>query len=174
MFTKTKEKETQKATENKDIQDTKKNQISELTMAEEMDRMFDRFLENRWPKPFFSSFPELNNLRLHSDVRLPSVDIVEKDDNIIVRAEIPGIDKKDIDITLTANSLTLQGKSRNESKEDTGEYHRSEISTASFSRTLTLPTDVNSDNVKATFNNGLLEITLPKVENGNNNKIEIE
>ena len=163
-----------KATENKDIQDTKKTQVNQLTMFEEMDKIFDRFLADRWSKPLFGGFPEMNNFILRSEIRVPSVDVVEKNGNIIVRAEIPGVEKKDIDITLNANNLTLQGKSRHETKEDTEEYHRSEISTGSFSRTLTLPSDVDGNNVKATFTDGLLEVTLPKAENGNHNKITIE
>ena len=163
-----------KTPKSKDIQDTKKTQVNQLTMFEEMDKVFDQLLADRWSKPLFGGFPEMNNFRLRSEVRIPSVDVVEKNDNIIVRAEIPGVDKKDIEITLNANNLTLQGKSRQETKEDTEGYHRCEISTGSFRRTLTLPGDVDSNNVKATFTDGLLEITLPKTENGNHNKITIE
>ena len=118
--------------------------------------------------------PGAKSFSLKSDIRVPSVDIVEKDGNIVVRAEIPGVDKKDIEITLNSNNLTIQGKSKHESKETTDQYHRCEISTGSFSRTLTLPSDVDGDNVKATFTDGLLEVTLPKIEKTSQSKITID
>jgi len=165
---------TQNASENKDIQETKKTQRDELTMFDDMEKMFDRFLKDRWSTPIFGGFPEMTNFRLHSEVREPSVDVIEKESDIIVRAEIPGVEKKDIDITLNANNLTLQGKSRHETREDTDEYHRCEIATGAFSRTIALPSDVDGNNVKATFTDGLLEITLPKAENRNQIKVSVD
>lgn len=164
----------EKATENKDIQTTKESQANQMSAFEEMDKLFDQFLKNRWPQPFSWNFPEFNSSSIGSGVRVPSVDVVEKDNNVIVRAEIPGIEKDNVDVTLDGNNLTIQGKSKHEKKESGEEYHRSEISTGSFSRTLTLPADVDANNVKATFTNGLLEVTLPKVENKSRNKISID
>ena len=167
-------KKEEKVAESKDIQETKSTQQSQLTPFDEMDRLFDSFLKERWLQPFSWRFPEMKNLALRSELRVPAVDVVEKDNDIIVRAEIPGVDKDNIDITLNANILTIQGKSKHESREAKEEYHRCEISTGSFSRTLTLPAEVDEDKVKASFTNGLLEITLPKVEAKKQNKISIE
>jgi len=172
MSEKTTEKD--KVTENQDIQTTKDSQLKQLSTFEEMDKLFDQFLQNRWPQSLSRNFPEFRNLSSASNIRVPSVDVIEKDNNVIVRAEIPGIDKDNVDVTLDGNNLTIKGKSKHESKEAAEEYHRSEISTGSFSRTLTMPADVDSENVKATFTNGLLEITLPKIENRKRNKISID
>lgn len=172
MPSKTKKKE--KISENKDIQETKDVSGAQLTAFDEMDKLFDRFLMNRWPTPFSWNFPEMKKFDLHSELRVPSVDMVEKGNNIIVRAEIPGVDKKEIDITLSGNNLTIQGKSKHETKEAGENYHRSEISSGSFSRTLTLPAEVDSEKVKASFVNGLLEITMPKVKKISGSKITIE
>ena len=172
MFGKTEKKD--KITENKDIQTTKKSQANQLSNFEEMDRLFDQFLKNRWSQPFSWNLPDTKGFNTESEVRVPSVDIVEKDNNIIVRAEIPGIEKNDIEVTLSGDNLTIKGKSKHETKETTEDFHRCEISTGSFSRTLTLPSDVNGEKVKARFSNGLLEVTLPKVESSSRNKIEID
>ena len=172
MFGKTEKKV--EVVENKDIQATKASQGVQSSRLNEMDKLFDQFLTNRWLHPFSWNIPGMDAVALRSEVRVPSVDIIEKDGNVIVRAEIPGVDKKDVDVTLNGNNLTIKGKSRHETKEATEDYHHCEISTASFSRTLTLPTEVDNANVKATFTNGLLEVTLPKVENSNQNKISVE
>ena len=172
MFGKTEKKETVK--ENKDIQATKDTQERQLFAFDDMDKMFDQFLTNRWPWPYPSTFSEGKGSPLRSELRVPSVDIVEKNSNIIVRAEIPGVDKNDIEVNLNGRNLTIQAKNKKESIEDTEEYHHCEISTSSFSRTLTLPAEVDSSNVKATFKNGLLEVTMCKSEEVNQSKITIE
>ena len=142
MFGKTEKKET--VSESKDIQDTKSASEGQLSALDEMDRMFDQFLKSRWQSPFSWNIPEFSNFKMNTDVRVPAVDVVEKDNNIIVRAEVPGIDKNNIEVTLNDNFLTIQGKTKHESKEATEEFHRSEISTGSFSRTLALPADRKS------------------------------
>lgn len=174
MFGKTEKKEPVPVKENKDIQATKDIQNRQLFAFDDMDRMFDQFLTNHWPWPYPLTFPEGRGFSLRSELRVPSVDIVEKNSNIIVRAEMPGVDKNDIEVNLNGRNLTLQTKSKTESKEDTGKYHRCEISASSFSRTLTLPADVDGSNVKATFTNGLLEVTMSKLTEGSQGKITIE
>jgi len=166
--------EKDQVTENQDIQTTKDKQLKNLSTFEEMDKLFDQFLKTRWSQPFFGNFSELKRSSIGSEVRVPSVDVVEKESNVIVRAEIPGIDKNNVDISLDGNNLTIQGKNKHEKREAGEEYHHCEILTGSFSRTLTLPADVDGEKVKATFANGLLEITLPKAENRKRNKISID
>ena len=165
---------TEKVTENKDIQATKKSQEVQKTVFDDMDKIFDQFLASRWIHPMSWNMPEMKGFGMRSEFRIPSVDIVEKDDNIIVRAEVPGIDKKDIDISLNGNHLSIKGNTKKETKEDTEKYHHSEISTNSFHRMLTLPSNVDGENIKATFSNGLLEVTMPIVDESSNKKIKIE
>lgn len=148
-----------------------------VTPFEEMDRMFDRyfsgFLPRSWLRPLRSNFPELGDLET-LELRAPKVDIVERDDEIVVRAEIPGISKDDLDISVTDSSVTIKGSTKHEEKEEKGDYYRKEISQASFARTVALPNYVDADNVKAVFNDGVLELKLPKVTKSKRRTITVE
>ena len=166
--------ETMESADKKEIKKSTNTKENQPSLFEEIDDFSDRLMADRWSKPFSWLFPVMKNVKFRSEVRIPSVDVVEKNNNIIVRTEIPGIDKKDIEITLNGDNITIQGTTKHETKEVTEEYHRCEISAGSFRRTLTLPSEVDGDNVKATFVNGLLEVALPKVEKGRVSKVEIE
>ncbi len=123
----------------------------------EIDRLFDRFFE---VMPF--SEQEF----------VPSVDISETDTEIIVQAEIPGIDPKDLDISLNGRLLTIKGEKRSEHEEKKENYHKIERKYGSFSRTIDLPADIDSDKVEALYKDGVLKIILPKTESGK--KIEVK
>lgn len=104
----------------------------------------------------------------------PEIDIVETDNDIIVKAEIPGVDPKDIDISIIDDTLTIKGEKKEE-KEDKGKsYHRIERSYGSFTRTINLPSHVLKDKVEAKDHKGILEITLPKMEEAKAKKITIK
>jgi HSP20 family protein len=123
----------------------------------EMDRLFDKFFE---VMPF-------------SDQEfVPSVDISETDQDIIVQAEIPGINPKDLDISLNGRLLTIKGEKKSEHEEKKENYHKIERKYGAFSRTLELPADVDPDKVEAVYKDGVLKITLPKTESGK--KIEVK
>ena len=94
----------------------------------------------------------------------PVVDVYDNDDNIVLKAEIPGIDKKDIEIDVKGRVLTLKGErsSDNEVKEDN--YYRRERCFGKFERAFTLPVDVEPDKIKANYKDGVLEIDIPKPE----------
>jgi HSP20 family protein len=138
----------------------------------------------KWEKlPVFSSFQDEMNRVLDSffnretsygmDWR-PVVDVAETENDITVKAEIPGIDPKDVDISITGDTLTLKGEKKEE-KEDTGKsYHRVESSYGSFKRVITLPAAVDIDKVTAEGKNGILEITLPKKEESKAKKINVK
>ena len=103
----------------------------------------------------------------------PPVDIKETPDSLVLSAELPGIDKKDVHINIEENVLTISGErsfSRDEKKED---YHRIERVYGSFSRSFTLPRNVKLDAVKANFENGVLTVTIPKAEESKPRKIAI-
>ena len=103
----------------------------------------------------------------------PPVDIKETPDSLVLSAELPGIDKKDVHINIEENVLTISGErsfSRDEKKED---YHRIERVYGSFSRSFTLPRNVKLDAVKANFDNGVLTVTIPKAEESKPRKIAI-
>ena len=127
-----------------------------------VERMFEGFFPRAWMRPMMRwDWPAWPTLE---EVRLPHVDVVERDAEIVVRAEIPGIDKKDLDVSVANNTVTIKGATRKESKEEKGEYSRREISACSFARTLVLPAAIDGTNAKASFKDGVLELTLPKIE----------
>ena len=95
---------------------------------------------------------------------MPVVDVTETKDEIVVRAEVPGMTKEDISVTLQDNVLTLRGEKKQEKRELDAAFHRLERSYGSFVRSFTLPTLVQADKVKAAYKDGVLTITLPKAE----------
>ena len=103
----------------------------------------------------------------------PAVDLYEKDDHFVIKAELPGVNKKDITIDLKDRVLTLSGQRSydNEVKEEN--YYRRERSYGKFQRAFTLPADVDSDKIKAEFNDGLLQIEVPKPEQQKPKKVTI-
>ena len=92
----------------------------------------------------------------------PRVDVSETDKEITVSAELPGMEEKDIDVSLTRDALTIKGEKKEEKEEKGKDYYRMERSYGSFSRSIPLPVEVDTDKVEATFKKGVLEITLPK------------
>jgi len=137
----------------------------------------------KWGRlPIFSSFQEEMNRTLDNFFKRetpfgmgwsPDIDISETDNDIIVKAEIPGVNPKDIDISIMDNKLTIKGEKREE-KEDKGKsFYRVERSYGSFTRTIDLPSHVITDKVKAKGHQGILEITLPKTEKTRTKKIPV-
>jgi len=104
----------------------------------------------------------------------PSVDVIDKENEIVVKAELPGMEQKDIDVHLEDNQLTIKGE-RNFEKEDKGEnYLRQERVYGSFYRSFTIGSGIQADKVNANYKNGILEIVLPKEEKVQPKKIEIK
>jgi HSP20 family protein len=119
-----------------------------------MDDMFEGFLHGF----------DLRPLDSRSGIFRPSIDVVETDKDIRISAELPGMEEKDIDVSLGKDSLTIKGEKKEE-KEDKGKgYYRMERSYGSFSRVIPLPTEIDQDKVKATFKKGVLTVELPKTE----------
>jgi len=94
----------------------------------------------------------------------PAVDLYEKDDHFVIKAELPGVDKKDIVVDLKDRVLTLSGERSYENEVKEENYYRRERSYGKFQRAFTLPADVDSDKIKAEFKDGLLQIEVPKPE----------
>jgi HSP20 family protein len=116
-----------------------------------MDRLFQDFFE---VEPFgqrvFSTFPE--------------IDVKETEKELKVSAELPGLEEKDVEVLLDADSLTIRGEKRHEEEEKGESYYRSERRYGSFSRVIPLTAEVESDKVEARFKNGVLTVTIPKTE----------
>jgi HSP20 family protein len=103
----------------------------------------------------------------------PAVDIYEQGTDIVLKAELPGVDPKDVDIRLENNVLSLRGQRKLESEVKRENYHRVERSYGTFSRSFTLPTVVDQASIKAEFKDGLLRLTLPKREEAKPKQIQI-
>jgi len=130
---------------------------------EEMDRIFESFFPRSWMRPARMEWPSMGELAMPFEGKMPRVDVIERDEDIVVRAEMPGVDKKDLDISMTDNTITIKGKTNHEEKEEGANYYRCEITHGSFSRTIALPADVDVDKAKAEFKDGVLEVDLPKL-----------
>ncbi len=122
-----------------------------MTLREAMDRLFD----DAFTRPF----------GVNGYSTLPSIDMYQTNDDVIVKASLPGLKPEDVEITVTADMLTLRGefKEDNENNKDTT-WHIHEHRSGAFERSVMLPTDVQSDKAKAEFENGVLTVTLPKAE----------
>ncbi|MFA7097409.1 MAG: Hsp20/alpha crystallin family protein [Gammaproteobacteria bacterium] len=139
---------------------------------EEMDRLFEGFFPRGWMRPFrmeWPAWPEMMQV-----ARVPKVDIVERDNEVLVRAEIPGVKKEDLDVSVTDDTVTIRGTARTEAEDEKGEYYRRELHYGEFARTVALPAAVNADLCSARFKDGILELTLPKVERTKRRTIRIE
>ena len=105
---------------------------------------------------------------------VPSVDVSETDDKIVVKAEIPGMDSKDIDISLSGDILTIKGEKKSEREEKEENYHLVERSYGTFARSLRLPVGVEADKIEASYKQGVLTVTCPKKEEVKAKPIEIK
>ncbi len=143
-----------------------------MTPFEEMDRLFDLLSPRGWLRPFQWDVPRGSDWI--TDSRYPRVDILDHEAEILVRVEIPGVKKEDLDISLIENTLSIRGRSREESEERQGNFFRREISRGTFERSLLLPGAVDAEHAKAAFKDGLLELTLPKLEPSKRRSLKIE
>jgi len=133
-------------------------------------RALDDFFGRRWLRPFEWERWE----RPFAEVAaMPSVDVIDRDDEVVVRAEVPGYKKEDIEVSVSDSSLTIKGETKTEAKEEKGDYYRCEISHGAFSRTIALPAAVDDSKAKASMKEGMLELTLPKVEKSKRHPITI-
>jgi HSP20 family protein len=94
----------------------------------------------------------------------PKVDIFQEGDNFVVKAEVPGLKKEEIEVNLTDDMITISGEKKKEEKLEKKDYYRMERSYGSFTRSFRLPKGVQTDKAKATFNDGVLEVKVPKTE----------
>jgi HSP20 family protein len=106
--------------------------------------------------------------------RSPKVDVINRDNEVLVKAELPGVKKDDVNIQVTENSVTIRATTKHEKTEEKGEYCRRELSSGEFVRSVSLPADVDGAKAKASFKDGLLELTIPKLVESKRHSITIE
>jgi len=133
--------------------------VPALSPFAEIDMFFDRLSQGLLSR---MGFPTLSGAGSHRPVQVPRVDLLDRGKELVLRAEIPGVSKEDLKITLRDGMLSIRGETRSETRTDEGDYHRREISRGSFERAVSLPADVEADKVKASFRDGVLELVMPK------------
>ena len=131
------------------------------TWHDQVDRLFEEAFGFRWSTPG-SLVPGGSLEDLWQDFD-PRVDVVETDRALQVSVELPGMDEKDLSVTVSRGTLTISGEKVQEREEKTKTYYRVERSYGSFRRTVSLPSQVDADRADAAFKNGVLTITFPKV-----------
>ena len=134
------------------------------SLRTEMDRIFDRFWEAT------AGLPELPSIGAWS----PALDMTEDKDAVVVKAEVPGIDPKEITLSLQDQVLTIKGEKKHEKEEKDERSYRVERSWGAFSRSIRLPASVDGSKVTAAFKNGVLTVTLPKAPEAKGTTIPIK
>ncbi len=128
--------------------------------ADEMDRVFDDFGFGRGRGTSRLGFG-WHPLVGRAEGFLPDVEMLQRNDDLVIRADVPGLTKEDIKVEIAENTLTIQGERRREHEEEKGGVYRSERNYGSFSRVIALPEGAITDQAKASYKDGVLEITMP-------------
>ncbi|HAO92378.1 MAG: hypothetical protein A2X99_04835 [Deltaproteobacteria bacterium GWB2_55_19] len=146
------------------------NPLRELeSMKREMDRIWDdvfaspRRAEAPWRRPTEKG-----------GVASPAIDIIDRKNEIIIKAEMPGVARENIDISMQEGTLTLKGEIKEDAEKDNGEHSYSERTYRYYARAINIPVKIASDNIKATLKDGILSIHLPKAEDLQPRKIKVE
>jgi len=133
-----------------------------LDLEREMNRFFD------------TSFEILPDKIAKEGIWSPSLDIIEDKDNLTIKVDLPGVKQQDIDISISGNVLTLKGERKREEEYKDKNYHRVERFYGAFQRSFSLPPYADTSKVKASYKDGVLEITIPKTEEAKPKQIKVE
>ncbi len=129
------------------------------------DKRIKKFFED-FDAPFWGNWNWSRGLGIdfNSSVFTPRVDVTEDNENLYFEADIPGVEKNDVKVSVVGDVLTISGEKKKESRDEKKNYYRIERTSGSFSRSFTLPAEIHTDKISAEFKDGVLRITLPKTE----------
>jgi HSP20 family protein len=130
-----------------------------MSLRRDMDRLFEDFFERA---PWRGGAGE------------PAVEVSDTPEAVVVKAQVPGIKKEDLQVNITDNAITLKGEMKEEEKKEEKNYHRREIRYGAFTRTVPLPAAVQADKAAAQLKDGVLEVTIPKSEQAKAKQIPIQ
>ena len=133
------------------------------------DQEIERFFGGRWPRSF-----DWPTVRAESLDELPNIDVIDRESEICVRAELPGFKKEEIEVTVNHDTLTVKAQSSKEEAEEEGDYVHKEMTRSYLARTVSLPAEVSGDSAKASLSDGVLEVIVPKAEVSKRQHISIE
>jgi HSP20 family protein len=134
-----------------------------LSLQDRMNRLFDESVRN----------VKTGDEALSSAIWSPAVDIYETDDEVVVKAELPEVNQKDIDIQIENNTLTLRGERKFNKETKKENFHRIERSYGTFSRSFTLPGTIDQEKISADYKDGILKISMPKREETKPKQIKV-
>jgi HSP20 family protein len=135
-----------------------------LSMQREINRMFSHFFRGG----------SQEEEAIMPSAWVPAADIAEREDDYVVRMEIPGVPKEDVRITIQESVLTVRGEKKQEKESRGSQYHRVERSYGSFTRSFALPSAVKADAIDATYRDGILQVTLPKAEEARPKQVDVK
>lgn len=136
---------------------------------------FETFLDNVFPRMLPTQWDRFwDRRRPMSGVKLPRVDVIDGKDELKIYAEVPGVKKEDLDVSMTDHNVTIKGHTSRKEETKAADFYRCEIEQGEFSRTISLPAEVEGSHVKAKFENGVLELTIPKLEQSKRHSVKIE
>ena len=134
-------------------------------LRREMDRIFNELIPFSW---------RLDESETNLGTWTPTTDMMETDNEYVIKVDLPGLTKKDIQINAHDNVLTIEGERRKESKEEKAGYLRNERYFGTFKRSIMLPASIMDENIKASFKDGVLKINVPKAEKSKRKSVPIE
>lgn len=137
-------------------------------LRKEMERLIDEFFPTKgsYISPVWKKGSE--------EIAVPTVDVVDREDEVLVSLEMPGVDKDNIDVSIEDDTLTVKGTITRQAEQKEENYIKRERTYSSFERTLRIPVKINPEKIKAVLKNGVLEIHLPKAEEVKPKKIKID
>lgn len=144
-----------------------------LTALKNLENKVENMVLNLWRNPFHHE-KSPDTFSFSSLGKMPNIDVVDRDKEIFIKAELPGFDKEDLDISIANNQLVIKAKACEEEKEEEGDYLKQEIRTSEIYRSILLPAEVEDEKIKTSFRNGVLKLTIPKQEKSQRKKIKID
>ena len=141
--------------------------LSNWEPMREFENMFDRYSRLLWR-------PTGDGINLIASEWSPRVDISETENNLVIKAEIPDVNKDDIKVTVSQGILTIEGEKKREKDVENEKYHRIERYYGSFARSFTLPTHINDKDIHASFKNGVLSLVIPKIPTPESREIQVK
>jgi len=143
--------------------------------VEDIEHWMEHFMDDMWRRPFPSLLGRDRWLPIRPlSLRMPSIDVYEEKDSVVVKAELPGMTKEDIEVNLAGENLTIKGEKKEDKEVKEDNYYRRERSYGSFLRTVALPSEVKRDEIKASFKDGVLEVRMPKTEDAKKKSVSVK
>ncbi|MDP3639481.1 MAG: Hsp20/alpha crystallin family protein, partial [Azonexus sp.] len=142
---------------------------------DEVERLFDRLMPRSWISPIAWNWPMWGAMDGSLEtIRAPQMDVIDRDKDILIRVEVPGVEKKDVEVSVSDSTLSIKGRVHRELKEQRKDYFRCEIAQGNFSRSLAIPGGIDNGKINASLKDGILEITLPKEEGAQRRAVEVK